>query len=126
MENKFLIWKPGLRRSRCLRFKMAETKPRSGRVVKKPKIDDYIDVEDVVKLSSNEKKQRKNEENKLWSIEEIIDQKFDEVLVKWKNYEGEHSWISLTTNPELARYLEINEGNPDSSYVAKQDLPRGN
>lgn len=99
-------------------------KTRSGRVVKRPKRDDFTDLADVVKLCADEEKQRKTEEKKLWFVEELIDQNGDQVLVKWKDYGEEfNSWVSLTTNPELASYLEINVGNPDSSVVAKRDLP---
>ena len=60
---------------------------------------------------------------KLWEIEDILQMRYEgeeeEVLVKWRNWEGENSWVQLQHNPELRAYLNINKCNPHSSTLAQ-------
>lgn len=70
---------------------------------------------------------------KLWEIEDIIEKKEKEVLVKWKDWEGPSTWIKLDENQELQQFIERNTGNPlscqlhnrnlDSNKVDCRDLP---
>ena len=74
-----------------------------------------------------------NLSQKLWEIEDIIEKKEKEVLVKWKDWEGPSTWIRLDENQELQQFIERNAGNPlscqlhnrnlDSNKVNCRDLP---
>lgn len=67
---------------------------------------------------------------KLWEIEDIIDKRGnadnEELLVKWKDWNGPSSWVSLNFNPELRAYIQENRLNPSCGTYFKQTLKYAN
>ena len=56
-------------------------------------------------------------------MEDVLDQRVRngvrEVEVKWENWDGSNSWVSLDENPELEAYLNNNQSNPESCTLFK-------
>lgn len=99
---------------------MAAVRTRAGRVVRVRTTFTNTKLVDTFIKSEQREKQNK----RLWTVEAVREKKDGQVLVKWLNYGEQHnSWVSLADNPELASYLNVNAGNPNSSVLAKQDLP---
>lgn len=96
---------------------------RCGRVVR-PKTN-FEDLKAMDAVLKQEEECRRKYSKKLWVVEEVRERSTDgKVLVKWMDFGEEfNSWVSLAKNPELASYLAVNAGNPDSSAVAQHDLP---
>ncbi|XP_062619862.1 uncharacterized protein LOC134281406 [Saccostrea cucullata] len=79
----------------------------------------YGDWEENFNL--RELKDKKLEE-KLWEVEDILERKEQEVLVKWKDWEGPSTWVSLDENQELQQFIERNKGNPLSCQLHSRNL----
>ncbi|XP_048576581.1 uncharacterized protein LOC125558976 [Nematostella vectensis] len=96
-------------------------KTRSGRIIKKPdRLVKYLDHSSV----DTYVKEEKEEEEKVWEIERVLNVEGDYAFVKWKGYSDRYnSTVSLSLNPQLSCYLAVNAGNPDSSEVAREKLP---
>lgn len=44
------------------------------------------------------------------------------MLVKWKDWEGPSTWVSLDGNQELRQFIERNKGNPLSCHLHRRNL----
>lgn len=44
------------------------------------------------------------------------------MLVKWKDWEGPSTWVSLDGNQELKQFIERNKGNPLSCHLHRRNL----
>lgn len=51
-----------------------------------------------------------------------MERKEREVLVKWKDWEGPSTWVSLDGNQELQQFIERNKGNPLSCQLHCRNL----
>jgi len=82
----------------------------------------------VEDFSTDDEAQEGDDPNQLWEVEDVLDSRGEgekqEVLVQWKNFGSElDSWIELRSNPKLRSFLERNQASPDSSNLARRQVP---
>ena len=81
------------------------------------------DYELEEKAEEDEIEISKVEEEVMYEVEDVMERRDNEVLVKWRGYGPEHnSWVNLANNRELSGWLQKHASHPQSSTLAKESI----